>query len=130
MKRERMDTRLYHRLLAAAFAAGLCVVGFNAVRAPALLAPSPVLPAYEQPGREADGLCETAYFACSPDVRVNLNTASAAELQSLPGIGEKLAASIVEYREKNGRFRSRGELTKVKGIGEKTYEKLKDRLLV
>lgn len=130
MKRGRMEDGLYHRLLAAAFALGLLAVGFNAVRAPELLPPSRVLPAYEQPSENENGLCETARFAGASLVRVNINTASAAELQSLPGIGEKLAGAIVEYREANGRFHSRSELMQVRGIGEKTYEKLKDRLLV
>ncbi|MCI8440978.1 MAG: helix-hairpin-helix domain-containing protein [Provencibacterium sp.] len=130
MKRERMGDRLYHRLLAAAFAAGLFAVGFNAVRAPELLSPSPLLPAYEQPLEKEDGLCDTAFFSAASPVRININSASAAELQSLPGIGEKLAKAIVEEREANGRFGSRKDLMRVRGIGEKTYEKLKDYLLI
>ena len=54
----------------------------------------------------------------------NLNTASAADLQRLPGIGPALAGRIVAYREANGPFRSPGQITEVKGIGEKTFEKL------
>lgn len=56
---------------------------------------------------------------------LNINTASAKALQSLPSIGEKMALSIVEHREKHGRFSSVEMLTEVKGIGDKTLEKLK-----
>ena len=56
---------------------------------------------------------------------LNINVASTKELQSLPSIGEKMALRIVEYREKHGNFSSVEQLTEVKGIGDKTLEKLK-----
>ena len=56
---------------------------------------------------------------------VNINTASKRELDALPGIGEVLAQRIIDYRSANGPFSTVDELTKVKGIGEKTLEKLK-----
>ena len=56
---------------------------------------------------------------------VNINTASKRELDALPGIGEVLAQRIIEYRNANGPFGSVNDLTKVKGIGEKTLEKIK-----
>jgi len=61
---------------------------------------------------------------------VNLNTASAAELQGLPGIGAKTAARIVEYRQKNGPFKKIEELMNVRGVGEKNFLKLKPQITI
>lgn len=56
---------------------------------------------------------------------VNVNTATAAELELLPRIGPAVAARIVEQREKNGAFKSLDDLMLVRGIGESIYEQLK-----
>ena len=61
---------------------------------------------------------------------VNINTASVKELDALPGIGTKTAALIVEYRQKNGPFKKIEELMNVRGIGEKSFLKLKPHLTV
>ena len=61
---------------------------------------------------------------------VNINTASVADLDGLPGIGAKTAALIVEYRQKNGPFKKIEELMNVRGIGEKNFLKLKDQISV
>jgi competence protein ComEA len=61
----------------------------------------------------------------APAPLVNLNTATAAQIATLPGIGEKAAERIIEYREKNGGFKKPEELMNVKGIGEKSFLKLK-----
>lgn len=62
--------------------------------------------------------------------KINLNTASLDELTSLPGIGEKKAAAIIEYRDKYGKFTSLEQLAEVKGIGTKMLEKLRDHVSV
>ena len=61
---------------------------------------------------------------------VNINTASATDLEALPGIGAKTAARIVEYRQKNGPFKKVEELMNVRGIGEKNFLKLKPQISV
>jgi competence protein ComEA len=61
---------------------------------------------------------------------VNINTATAAELEALSGIGPKTAEAIVEYREANGPFGSIEDIVNVPGIGEGTFEKIKDRITV
>jgi competence protein ComEA len=65
----------------------------------------------------------------SPAV-VNINTATAAELDTLPGIGAKTAGRIVEYRQKNGPFKKVEELMNVRGVGEKNFLKLKPQITV
>jgi competence protein ComEA len=61
---------------------------------------------------------------------VNINTASAGELDALPGIGAKTAALIVEYRQKNGPFKKIEDLMNVRGVGEKYFLKLKPQITV
>ena len=61
---------------------------------------------------------------------VNLNTATLAELEQLPGVGTKTAELIIEYRQKKGPFKKIEELMNVKGIGEKSFLKLKPQLTV
>ena len=63
------------------------------------------------------------------DAKVNLNTASAAELATLPGIGPSKAQAIVEHRAK-APFASPDDLRKVKGIGAKLYESIRERITV
>ena len=60
--------------------------------------------------------------------KVNINTADAAQLQKLNGIGEKKAQQIISYRQKNGQFKAVDELKQVSGIGDKTFAGLKDQL--
>ena len=62
--------------------------------------------------------------------KVNINTASAADLQKLNGIGEKKAEQIIAYRDQNGQFKKIEDLMQVSGIGEKTFAALKDQLAI
>ena len=62
--------------------------------------------------------------------KININTASAEELTQLKGIGSNHAANIIKFREKNGPFKNPEDLTQVPRIGQKTFEKNKDRIRV
>jgi len=61
---------------------------------------------------------------------ININTANSDQLQALSGVGPVTAQKIIDYREKSGGFKKIEDITKVSGIGAKTYEKLKDRIAV
>jgi comEA protein len=61
---------------------------------------------------------------------ININTASQKELQKLPGIGPVLALRIMEYRAKYGEFKSINELKKVKGIGNKTLDRMENLIKI
>jgi comEA protein len=65
-----------------------------------------------------------------PGGKVNLNSANVEQLTALPGVGEKLAERIVEYRQKSGGFKSVQELLNVKGIGERNFVKLQPHIQV
>jgi competence protein ComEA len=62
--------------------------------------------------------------------KINLNTATQVELETLPGIGPTKARRIIEYREKQGGFQREDEITEVWGIGQKTYESMKNQITV
>jgi competence protein ComEA len=69
--------------------------------------------------------------AAAPSAEVvNLNSATAAQLADLPGIGIKTAELIVQYRGKNGPFKKIEEVMNIRGIGEKSFLRIKDRLTV
>lgn len=62
--------------------------------------------------------------------KININTASIKELTKLNGIGDTIASSIIEYRDTNNGFKTIDEIKKVKRIGEKTFNKIKDFITV
>lgn len=66
----------------------------------------------------------------APGPKVNINTATPAELEGLPRIGPKIAREIVDFRTKNGAFKKIEEIMKVKGVGEKLFNQLKDLITV
>lgn len=61
---------------------------------------------------------------------ININTATATELDALPGIGEKKAQAIVDHRAENGPFGSIDDIKEVKGIGDGIFEQIKDLITV
>jgi competence protein ComEA len=68
--------------------------------------------------------------AASAPAPLNLNVATVADLQKLPGIGPALAARILDYRQKNGGFKKIEELMNVQGIGEQSFLKLKPLVVI
>ena len=83
-----------------------------------------------QTGQHQAGASDSAGASGGQSDKVNLNTATEAELQTISGIGQKRASDIIAYRESNGRFKSVDDLKKVSGIGDKTLEKLKEYVTV
>ena len=73
------------------------------------------------------GSATSSAAAASP---INLNTASVAQLETLPGIGKSTAERILEYRQKNGAFKKVEDLMNVRGVGEKSFLKLKPLVTV
>ena len=61
---------------------------------------------------------------------VNINTANEAELEQLPGIGPSISSKIVEYRNKNGKFKNIEDIKNVTGIGDSKFEKIKEYIKV
>jgi competence protein ComEA len=81
--------------------------------------------AWAQTTKTAAAKSATARQRATPGAPVNLNAASLAQLQTLPGVGASTAQRILDYRQKNGAFKKIEELMNVKGLGEKSFLKLK-----
>lgn len=81
-------------------------------------------------GQASSGAASGSYVGASSSGVININTATAEELDSLPGIGPSTAAAIVGDRERNGPFASPEDLMRVSGIGEGKFSKLKDQIRV
>jgi len=71
---------------------------------------------------------ESPANAFSPG-KIDINSATAEELESLPSIGPAMAERIIEYRNTYGRFYDIQEIKEVRGIGEKTYQKIRDLIV-
>lgn len=86
------------------------------------------------PAEEPSSLTTAPVTTAAPGIdatgRVNLNTASLEDLKTLPGIGDSKAQAILEDRMENGPFSSIEDLTRVSGIGEKTFQNLRDMITV
>lgn len=78
-----------------------------------------------------DGAESTTFTPnASSNGKININQADSMTLQEIPGIGPATADKIIQYREANGRFQSIEDLKNVSGIGDKTFEKMKDKICV
>ena len=78
----------------------------------------------------AQGRATAPKPAATAAAPINLNTATADQLATIPGIGEKTAALIIEYRQKNGSFKKVEDLMNVRGVGEKSFLKMKPLITV
>lgn len=87
-------------------------------------------PALTASGEQDPPTRQTPKPAPADGPALNLNAATAAELEKLPGVGPATAARIVEYRQKNGAFKKIEDLMNVRGIGEKTFLSLKPLITV
>lgn len=88
------------------------------------------IPAAAQQKPATPASSAAAKAAVTSGAPVNLNTATQAQLEALPGIGPKAAERILEYRQKNGSFKKIEDLMNVKGIGEKSFLKLKPLITI
>lgn len=82
-----------------------------------------------EPKSEIDDTADTAENSQTAD-KININTASGAELESLPHIGEVLAGRIIDYRTEHGNFKTIEEILNVSGIGESTFGDIEDLITV
>ena len=81
-------------------------------------------------GEEAEAIPASATSKeASKEGKVNINTATVEELKTLKGVGEKKAEAIIEYRKKNGSFKTKEDLMKVRGIGKKLFESFEERIV-
>ena len=88
------------------------------------------IPPAEIEGEEDGDASSSGQQASRGDGRININTADSAQLQELDGIGPATAQKIIDYRKENGRFSSIEDIKNVSGIGDKSFEKIKDRIKV
>jgi len=85
-----------------------------------------IVPSKEQTAVNGTGNAQISGSNSAKSKKININTASKEELMNLPGIGDVKAQAIIDYRTKNGPFKDIHEIVNVSGIGEKTFEKIKD----
>lgn len=137
-----MGKKLPHTMVLVALALIACafISGYNAFYVPQTNLPRII---YTEKGTRPEGTAPSAPPQGEPSstvqaparsdaaLKVNINTAGAQELQErLDGVGEVIAARIVAYREEHGPFGSVGEIKNVKGIGEATFENIKNDITV
>ncbi len=84
----------------------------------------------ESSGESSASKTESANHVSQVNGKININQADTSLLETLPGIGPVKAQAIVDYRKTKGGFSSIADITNVSGIGEKTYEKIKEQICV
>lgn len=114
MKKERIGC------IALTVAVLLCGVWYSSYRKSAELTFAKDSKIYYDNVESIESLDDVLY----KNTTININAATAEELESLDGIGEKTAQAIIEYRNENGGFSSTEEIKNVKGIGDKTFENI------
>jgi competence protein ComEA len=114
---------------AAPAAAGGAAAGSPAAAGKAAAAPEPSSPSKKSSSSSASSE-KAAASKLAPGTKININTASAEELDKLPEIGPTKAKAIVDYRTANGKFAAPEDIMKVSGIKEGTYAKIKDYIVV
>lgn len=77
---------------------------------------------------KGEGAVSVANPGITASGMININTADSTALQEIPGVGPATADKIIAYRNENGRFASKEDIKNVSGIGDKTYEKMKDKI--
>ena len=75
-------------------------------------------------------VCVGRYVTADEGAKININTANAEELLLLKGLGLKKANAVIEYRGEKGSFKKIEDIKNVKGIGDKIFEKIKDKITV
>ena len=80
-------------------------------------------------GEKLKQISDGGTSSSSGDV-ININTANLEQLMKISGVGKTKAEAIISYREKNGDFKKKEDITKVRGIGKATFEKIKDKIEV
>ena len=117
--------RTYHKQVKILAAIGICLIA--AVLLTAAFTPKKEQKRFIHQNTDAVSTTVPTSVRLFP---VNINTATKAQLQTVPGIGEKTAAKIIVYRETNGAFQSVEDIRHVEGIGEKMFQSIKEYICV
>lgn len=83
---------------------------------------------YFKNNRSMQNIYQSTYRELSP--QIDINKATASQLETLPGIGKVLAQRIMDYRQENGPFKKIDDLCLIKGIGSRLFQNIQDRLTI